>query len=716
MSDSVSVALIQDEILQEQSTIVVDVRDDVDVSLVRDAMGVPGVAGSTTFAGPGRVVWAPQTRLPAGRHHFVVEAIADENLQPISRRIQIAFYVVATRAEFPAVARIESFARVRLTPEGFDGLDPKSIPDGEFVDIVKAVNRDSQRLVSFGFDQDGRPIDAELLLHEHRIRLVAERRKLDHELQKHLAQLPPDDDVLIDAWFSVADPEPIKSDRPHDANEDLTKYRERGRGLVQRVQERAQEIVADLGNDLTPGLVHFLNPDDRAPVLRLRVPGRLVHDVSRHDAIKAIFLHEERVILDLGGSIAVAGSDLVHSAGQTGEAVRVGVWEPAPFLSTSYDAREQYTPPPPPLETHLHSTAVHAIVRNNGSIDPRGHAPSCHLVSANSGLRDALTWAVGKAGCSIINQSFHRPGEADSSTSSSEDHYCDWLAAQEPHPLIVQAAGNLMDEDGIVPPNNEYVNHKSYNTLKVASHDEKRAVAASSTFRNPSSLHGDRELPEISAKGIAVVAEGKEWDGTSFAAPAVAGAAALIQGAAPLLVCWPEGCRAILLASAGPRDSAATWWQNVLDKVDAKDGAGALDAHEAFEVAKSQSSRGAAATSRGWDVGLLEHANLNPIGETVFSYRVSIPDDGEDVVAVQVALAWRVRTGDQPDYWSYLSADLDLCVYDAQGIRVAFSGSWDNNYEVAQFNGIRGATYDIRIRMVPPGESTWYGIAWTARA
>jgi hypothetical protein len=712
MTDAVSVALARDEILQVWSKIVVNVPPEADASEVVRAIGVPEVAGSTTLVAPGRFSWTAQSAIPPGRHTFVVGALANAAQQPISGRIEIPFYVVETRAQFPAGARVESFTRMRLTPQGFQRLDPKSIPDGEFIELLKAVSRDTGRTEALGFDQDGRQIDAELQLQGHRQRLAAARGKLDAGLQTQLSLLAPDEGILIDAWFSIEEPRPVRTDRPQDVASDLTRFRGRSLELIKRIRDRAQEIVDELGKGLTPGVVTFQNPEDRAPVLTLRVPSEQVRRISAHEAIKAIYIHEERAILDLGTSIAIAGSDIVHEAGQRGEGVRVAVWEGPPFVSPSFDALETFHPPPPPIDTDLHSTIVHDIIRNKGKDAPHGHAPDCNLVSANSLLREALTWAVGDGNCSVVNQSFHLWGEASSSTLSSDDHYCDWLAAHEPYPLIVRAAGNMLDDDAILPPEEEYVNHKGYNTLIVASHDDVRAVASSSVFRNPSTPHGDRELPEISASGT-LVAEGMKVEGTSFAAPAVSAAAALIQGTAPLLVQWPEGCRAILLAGAGPRDSVATWWQDVLGKVDAKDGAGPLDANESFEIAKCRSARGAAATHRGWDVDLLAPEDLDANGKATFSYQLSVPGDGEDPSSVRVVIAWCSRTGEELDYWRYLSVDLDLYVYDSNGIDVGHSCSWDNSYEIVQFDGLPGATYQIMIQSRAPAESTWYGIAWT---
>ena len=79
------------------------------------------------------------------------------------------------------------------------------------------------------------------------------------------------------------------------------------------------------------------------------------------------------------------------------------------------------------------------------------------------------------------------------------------------------------------------MNHKGFNTLSVGSHDDEGfAISGSSVYRNLNSPHGDRELPELCANGTAVTALGITMGGTSFAAPATAGVAALLQETNPL--------------------------------------------------------------------------------------------------------------------------------------------------------------------------------------
>jgi hypothetical protein len=152
-------------------------------------------------------------------------------------------------------------------------------------------------------------------------------------------------------------------------------------------------------------------------------------------------------------------------------------------------------------------------------------------------------------------------------------------------------------------------------------------MAGSSVFRNPNSLHGDRELPELSANGTTVSAAGVNDTGTSFATPATAGITFLLQETDPLLKRWPEGCRAILLAGARRNIVDNTWWNDVSSGKDAKDGSGAVNAYQSYIIAENRVRRNGIAI-RGWDVGTLSSSDFDKSRMSTFAYRVRVPRIG----------------------------------------------------------------------------------------
>src|SRR4029078_401760 len=109
-----------------------------------------------------------------------------------------------------------------------------------------------------------------------------------------------------------------------------------------------------------------------------------------------------------------------------------------------------------------------------------------------------------------------------------------------------------------------------------------------------------------------VSAVGESMSGTSFAAPAAAGVTAILQDVDGVLCSWPEGCRAILLGAAARNASGRTCWTEGIGRVDASDGAGAVDAMAGVLIAQQRRWRDAPATRRGWDVGTLSSAAIGP--------------------------------------------------------------------------------------------------------
>jgi hypothetical protein len=155
--------------------------------------------------------------------------------------------------------------------------------------------------------------------------------------------------------------------------------------------------------------------------------------------------------------------------------------------------------------------------------------------------------------------------------------------------------------------------------------------------------------------------------------------------------------------------------------VDGKDGAGALDAFAAVEIAESRQPRDNIAAERGWDAGTLTPADFDSYAVSRFRYRVKVPAKGAR--HVKVALAWNSRTTDTRDAktgkrmgTSNLVHDFDIFIYGDRDpyVPMAFSASLDNSYEIAEFDAEAGKSYTISIARKPTtaNEDVWYGIAW----
>jgi hypothetical protein len=709
------IGLQRDEFLLRTSTVVVQAPAAMDVESAQRSIGVER-ADNVVKVEPRRnqATWSPPDDLPLGRHVLQIGPLLSKSNGALVPEMAIPFQLVETAGRLPAEVAIESMVRLRPTANGFWRLPLYAPSRGKYVDVMKGVNRKTGAPVALAFDQAGKRVDVDRVLKGIERKRAARLGKLDERLKQRLQGAGLDEVLHVAVWANGLDE--IESGEKRGLERDAEDRIPRAAAVR---ADAVAKLARDVGEIVKGAGAKKIRLDDAAPVVFAQMTKRSIQALAKRNEVAAIFFYEPEGIEDLVDSIAIANSDDVQTAGPKGSGVKVAVWENGPTSTTDLVIEARYDSTP---STSDHSQHVHGIVKNKEANKPHGHAPECKLHSANSKDLDALRWAVKDRGCTVVNQSFHRPSEPESGSMSFDDVYKDWLVLNYPYPTIVQAVGNFWngDPDDIDPPSDEFANHKGFNSLAVGNHDDSAsAVSSDSVFRNPTSSHGDRELPEISANGTDVTTVGFTKSGTSMASPATAGVAALLQSTAGTLKSWPEGCRAILLAGATKNVVGDTWWQDVVDDDDASDGTGAVNAFESYRIAQSRRSRNAAATRRGWDVGTLDSGDFDSSGLSTFAYRVQVPSFWFGPRHVKVALAWNSKVttfsifGITIPLSSQLKLDLDLKIFDKNGNQVGYSGSWDNSYEVAEFDAIPGETYDIRIRRWSGTDWTWYGLAWT---
>lgn len=700
-----SINLTPDELVFTNSAIVVETRETLDREHIQRAVGVRGLPGVVSVSRDRkRITWTPGDGATPGWYDFVVDSLVSTDGELVSSGGRLRFGLVRSQASIPRNVAVESMVRLRVGRGEVVRLNPfVDRQRGKYVEILKASDRRTGAPVRLAFDETGSRVDPDQVIADIEVARVERFGKLGQTLHRRMREASTQERISVAVWArSEEDLDPgDKSPDERFGDGEMEHLILRRVETVDSATARVVDAVA--GEDATP------ESDDLAPVVYARLTKDAIRRLQESEHVSAIFLYDARGFDDLEDSMAIANSDNVHASGARGRGVRVAVWEQGPDVTTDLDIEDRFETPG---AMSSHSRLVHGVIKNTQANEPNGHAPDCDLYSANSYDLDALRWAVRDERCTVINQSFHREAEQTSDSLSFDDIYKDWLILHAPYPTIVQAAGN--------GSSTEYVNHKGYNSITVANHnDNASGLSSSSVLRNPDSPHLDRELPEISANGTSVSAVGAVNSGTSFASPAAAGIAALLQGEDAVLRSWPEGCRAILLAGATRNVSDSTWWQDVSGGIDAGDGSGAANALEAYRIVNARTSRNAPATRRGWDVGTVDDGDFDRNGYSNFTYKISVPSWRIGPTHVKVALAWNSKVkevsvlGITFPTSSRLEQDLDLKVYDSAGSLVAHSQSWDNSYEIAEFDANRGNEYTIKVRRWSGTGWTWYGIAWT---
>ncbi len=495
--------------------------------------------------------------------------------------------------------------------------------------------------------------------------------------------------------------------------------------FAERLDSQKIEVLQKLGVDKFWDDAQFFG----TPFARLTLSADQVLQLAGRAMVNGLFLHDSKGVVDIADALKIANADDVHNTGIKGSGEKVGVFEcrPNTLSSGSWSLNvDEVNPGSTNPCSSGHSRHVHGIISNTGS--GGGFAPNAKLYSSNGYSLNDFDWLVDDKRVSSVNQSFHRNAEINDGMSF-DDIYKDYKVLHYPWPTIVHAAGNWCSAGSscyeLPTINDEYVNHKGYNSISVGNHNDNASeMSGSSIYKNPSTSHNDRELPEIAANGTSVTTVGLTKSGTSMASPAVAGSVALLQDGVSTLRYWPEGVRALLFAGANrnitkhpglPGSSAThTWWSDVSAGNDAFDGSGALDVYQSRQISKNRWS--GSPLRRGWDIGSI-HDNKVESGYYSTQYKVKVPWSALKKVPVKIALAWNsTATLNGGVYSSNLDIDLDIHVYNAAGVLVAHSSSWDNSYEIAEFSGNRSETYTVKIRRFSgAGDFSWFGIAWNTR-
>ena len=710
---AITATVIADEAIAPGTAIELTFSTEVDAQSAQGSIRIQHhcnqVAKSVTLGKRGRVATISLDDTAIGACTLTVSELLTTKGEKLVDYYRLPFSVIPTTGKIPPELRVEHSVRLFVDDLNVVRLAPGQTTRGGHVDVIKAVDRTSGAPIELAFDDRGQRVDIDGRLAELAKRRAAKFGRLHETLFQKLEKAKDNERIPIVVWprieLSAAPyPKPAdrRSDEPPEGEKKVTATLRKASDSVRTILQRAQVELAK--NDV---------PDDAVPSVRATATPSQIRTLATNKAIGVIFFDDVTAINDLGDSIAVARSDQAHLAGFDGTGIRVAVWEDGPSVLTNLTFAGRFTTTP---SASNHARLTSAVVKNTEASKPHGHAPDCDLYSANTTGTDALRWAIRDQHCTVVSQSFHRSTEPGGSGLQSDDLLKDMLALRWPYPTIVQAAGNfwLGDADGIMPPEDEFVNHKGFNSIAVGNHDDTAgSMSSDSVFRNPTTTHGDRELPEIAANGTGVSANGQTMSGTSFSAPATAGVTALLQDVDSVLCSWPEGCRAILMASAGRNVRGNTWWQDVIGGVDGRDGAGAVDAQSGVQIAQQRRSRNATGTRRGWDVGTLSSGDFGGDRLATFRYKVAVPGS-IFFPRVRVALAWdsAVTTSGDNATASTLTVDHDLLVRDSHGVQVASAASWDNSYEVVDFAATAGETYDIIIRRWSGTDSVWYGVAW----
>ncbi|WP_164013384.1 S8 family serine peptidase [Pyxidicoccus trucidator] len=486
-----------------------------------------------------------------------------------------------------------------------------------------------------------------------------------------------------------------------------------------RVEDESYSLLQAALRDAGVGLTY--RPPQTGPFVQMTLAPSALLRLAQDGRVGFLGLNEGLDVLDyptIPQSLPTTQTDVVHAAGAKGAGVKIAILEGGtlnvPAACFNIGATQDAA-----AGSNDHMTKSAGIIGNRYSVTGgcngawQGYAPEATVLLANkggncSGYADRYKWAKAQ-GANVITMSWHCGDEETDGDLHARDVFFDHAVAHFPWPSVFTSAGNQSASDA-------FASGKGFNFFGVGNvandGDGNRCndtMTASSTWKDPTSIHGDREVPAIASPGSRHDLLGTNFGGTSAATPVTASIATVLMSAKPALRSWPEAVRAILLATANYQNTDGATWSKWSD---GKDGTGMTNTKYAHWAALRRETT-STPQFRAHDYGSMTASSFSG-GYLSKVWKAHVTNTNS---RVRVALTWNSKTGSSSGTpsSSQLDADLDLYVYDADGNQVATSSTWDSSHEFVEFTPKKTGSYTIKVRgfSVPSDFFSYYGVAWT---
>ena len=425
--------------------------------------------------------------------------------------------------------------------------------------MVKILDVESDHVHTFWYDQQLQPIAERELFEQRAAAYEARYGRLSRSLFRQVEAAQPDTIIPVSIWAEESWP-PVATD----GYLYFLPFLSGGSGTSTSCSTPLTCVVAFLRD-------RGVEPDyvsSEMPIVFADVPASLIVQLQAIPSVAAIYEQQE-FSLALASAARTSAAPWTWERGITGRGIKVAVLEPDgvdfdnPFISGSHYYAGWLK------RIGQHATGVAGVIASTDATH-RGIAHGAEILSANAlGFGDAFIvaaadWAV-ESGADVINASFGTICQDNG--IASLDKYMDWLVWQE-RVTVTVAAGNLRERCSsnynVASPG------KAYNVITVGSKDDRDTAgneadtrddqfSSFSLYRDPATATSNRLKPEVVAVGeriITTYSVGEPWfnslpvQGTSFAAPIVAGQAALMMERASWLQEAPEAVKAGVMATA----------------------------------------------------------------------------------------------------------------------------------------------------------------------
>lgn len=449
-----------------------------------------------------------------------------------------------------------------------------------------------------------------------------------------------------------------------------------GNLLKQRIAASEQPLIRDLmAGGRSPVYVSPL-----APLVYVTLPKSEIVRLSKRADVDTVYgPNQNRDLMDSARPTQKANT--VNAFGFTGTGIRVALVEDSRVETNNPNLAVVNTRIPGDPNVDTHATATAGIVASHHPTYT-GIAPGASLYSANAttytdaNLSAAMDWAVYNQSVNVINNSWG--GNADNTDLNVHDRHLDYIVRYI-WPTVTVAAGN--EDNGCGTGTGRVTSPgRGFNVITVGNYADDNtstwagdAMDSCSSYVNPSTYV---EKPEVAAVGnnINSTTAASPWtgnvgSGTSYAAPMVAGEAALLMSRDHDLNARPEAVKAVILASALHNIEGAS-------ALSARDGAGGVDMQAAFHIVDYH--------MWGWE----------EVYPTSFPVTHGFHADAGELVRIAIAF----DSAPAADYSTDpLLEDLDLYIHRSNNAQVAYSNSSYNAYEVVEFTAPVTDNYHLEV-------------------
>jgi hypothetical protein len=583
---------------------------------------------------------------------------------------------------------------------------------------AKVYDRETGRQYAASTDLQGNPIDRAQVEAAEKAAYDAKYGKLSPDLFDRLQSTGPEEALPVALWLVGPDLSDLR--RPT-RDQEVAPYRDE---LGRRIADKAAPVV-----DALHGLGVVGLPAEGVPLVSARLTPGQIQGISHRPDVAAVYL--EQVGQDrIDYSTTTSRATYVWRRGITGDGTKVGVHEGGavstanPYLNNASHPVVIWNPPGG-SGTSGHTTGVAGVIASTHNFYQGTAWSADEIANANfsygqplATIVDGLNWLGGTRQVDATNMSW---GDCTNGAQDALSRTMDYQIKTYGDNTVVAVANT----SNCFPDTHMNSPEVAWNIIAVNSFNDSNTgawaddVMDTGVWQNPltsvcphTNAYGitNCERPDITGMGVSVnsTTTTSPWvggigSGTSFAAPEVTGAIALMVDRDPLLKYEAETVKAILMAGA-VHNLQGPAFPDLTDATDDRDGAGGVNALHNDNI-----------VSNGWfrDPTYVTPSSFGCTSQYSCPNPIDVTFSANAGETVRVVLTFD-STADSGGTTDVLNADLDCRVTDPGGGNHYCSNSYDNSAEWLQFTAPGTGTYTIHVSAYrfDPGTDTIFGLAW----